>query len=99
MSIIKQDFEHLDLPQLLLNIWHYRQASCKSNITQKYLFWCTEIARTKWKPEYCDFEDTIPKIYLSKTEYIDLSDFISITRHQIYPLLISDSNLYKKTNL
>ena len=57
MSLTKENFQYLDLPDLLLNIWDYG-VSRPNN----------DLARKQWKDEYFGFNDTIEKIYANKKE-------------------------------
>ena len=49
MVLKKENFQYLDLPDLLLNIWAYGDASPGNEIVKKYLQWCIDFAEKKWK--------------------------------------------------
>ena len=66
MVLTKENFQYLDLPDLLLNIWDYGDASPENEIIKKYLQWCIDFAEKKMEKEYFDFQDTIEKTYFRK---------------------------------
>ena len=45
----KRDFQLLDLPNLLLNIWEYNEPGCKNHCPVCIPFekWCIEVAQEK----------------------------------------------------
>ena len=63
LNFSKRDFQELDLPNLLLNIWRYADAGVKKcNICKQYEVWCVEATQEKWKPQYLDFEYVIKNL-------------------------------------
>ena len=49
MVLTKENFQYLDLPDLLLNIWDYGDASPENEIIKKYLQWCIDFAEKNGK--------------------------------------------------
>ena len=84
MCLTKENFQYLDLPDLMLNIRDYGDMSPHDETVKNYLGWCIEIAHKKLKNEYYDFNDTIEKIYLCKREFFNVGQFLSETKHLIY---------------
>ena len=60
MVLRKEDFEKLDLADLLLNIWS--NSFSLDPILIQYNIWNIEFAKKKWKKEYQDFDKIILKI-------------------------------------
>ena len=40
------DFQELDLPDLLINIWSYSDVNYNSSILKQYKKWCIRIAKS-----------------------------------------------------
>ena len=60
----KRDFQLLDLPNLLINIWEYNEPGCKNQcpVCIRYEKWCIEAVQEKWKAEYLDFKYVIENL-------------------------------------
>ena len=87
LKFSERDFQELDLPNLLLNIWGYADARAKKcNVCKQYEIRCVEAAQEKWKPQYLDFEYVIKNLRHQNKFYnfgrISLAD-----RNVIYKLI------------
>ena len=90
MWLTKEDFKHLELPDLLLNIWTYALLK-KDRIIKKYTIWNIELAVDLWDEEFfLDPVETIKPIYKNQTEKTDLSQFHNEDKHLIYYLLFKE---------
>ena len=51
LRLSKENFEHLDIPNLLTNIWEYNDESHNNHtdcsIRKQYGQWCIEVAKSK----------------------------------------------------
>ena len=49
LSLSQKNFEHLDIPNLLINIWSYNDESHRNcSVCKQYERWCIEVAKKKW---------------------------------------------------
>ena len=49
LPLSQQNFEHLDIPNLLINIWSYNDKSHRNYLVCKqYERWCIKVAKKKW---------------------------------------------------
>ena len=71
MVLTKQIFEQLDLLDLLLNIWSNGD-KLHLPILHQYTKWNMEIARSKWKDGYQNFDTIIEKILKNLIYYLIL---------------------------
>ena len=68
MVILRYDPTPFDLKsslvQLLKQIWNYNSHSDKHECVDCLVFeeWCVDFARTKWEPNFIDFDFAIQKI-------------------------------------
>ena len=64
-QLSKSNFEHLDIPTLLINIWEYNdQSHLNCLVFKPYEQWCIEIARSKWQSEFKSFAFVIAQIQI-----------------------------------
>ena len=51
LKLSKENFEHLDIPNLLTNIWEYHDESHNNHtdcsIRKQYEQWCIEVVKSK----------------------------------------------------
>ena len=48
LPLSKQNFEHLDIPNLLINIWSYNDDSHRNcSVCKQHGRWCIEVAKKK----------------------------------------------------
>ena len=49
LPLSKQNFEHLDIPNLLINIRSYNDESRGNcSVCKQHELWCIEVAKKKW---------------------------------------------------
>ena len=49
LPLSQKKFEHLDIPNLLINIWSYNDESHRNcSVCKQYERWCIEVAKKKW---------------------------------------------------
>ena len=49
LPLSKQNFEHLDIPNLLINIWSYNDEFHQTcSVSKQYKRWCIVVAKKKW---------------------------------------------------
>ena len=49
LPLSKQNFEHLHIPNLLINIWSYNDESHRTrSVSKQYKRWCIVVAKKKW---------------------------------------------------
>ena len=77
LKFSKQTFNQLDLPNLPINIWDY--ASCGCVICSQYQKWCVEVSKTKWSPDFIDFDYVIILITNLKRQNKNFYDFGTIS--------------------
>ena len=85
------DFQELDLPDLLLNIWSYSDVNYNSSILKQYKKCCIQIAKSKWQNERCmDIDFVIKNIEEQNTKFIDFGRISSANKAKIYRLILKD---------
>ena len=85
------DFQELDLPDLSINIWSYRDVNYNSSILKQYKKWWIQIAKSKWQNEkYMDFDFVIENTEEQNTEFIDFGRISSANKAKIYRLILKD---------
>ena len=83
-------FQELHLPDLLINIWSYRDVNYNSPILKQYKKWWIQIAKSKSRNEkYMDFDFVIENIEEQNTE-IDFGWISSANKAKIYRLILKD---------
>ena len=87
MSILRETFSYLDLPNLLLNIWDYGKCDPQNEIINRYLHWNIEFAFAKWQLDFLYFHETIERIYQNDSA-INLGIYSSAARDEILKLLV-----------
>ena len=57
MKLSLTNFEFLDLPNLLINIWEYNNETHKNcPVCKQYKEWCIKVAKPQWQNDYMDFD-------------------------------------------
>ena len=85
----KENFEHLDIPNLLINIWSYNDQDHHLNVgncetCRKYEKWSFEIAKSKWQPEFKSFAFVIPQIQIQNKKFFNFGNVSSADRNSIF---------------
>ena len=84
----KKEFEHLDIPDLLRNIWEYSDDYYKNCvICDQYKKWCVEIARSKWQPYFKTFSFAISQIQIQNKNFFDFGKICSADKNYIYQVI------------
>ena len=85
------DFQELDLPDLLINIWSYSDVNYNSSILKEYKKYCIQIAKSKCRNErYMDFDFVIKNIEEPNTKFIDSGLISRANKAKIYRLILKD---------
>ena len=89
LNFSKRDFQLLDLPNLLINIWEYNEPRCKSQcpVCIQYEKWCIEVVQEKWKANCLDFEYVIKNFQKQNKNFYYLGKFSSQDRDVIYNII------------
>ena len=66
-----------ELAELLRHVWNYNTHSDKKDYVNCIVYeeWCIEFAKTKWRPDFVDFDFAIAKIRASDRTFIDFDEF------------------------
>ena len=66
-----------ELAELLSHVWNYNTYSDKHIYVECIVYeeWCIEFARTKWQPDFVDFDFAIAKIRATDRAFIDFDEF------------------------
>ena len=88
LRLSKENFEHLDIPNLLTNIWEYNDESHNNHtdcsICKQYEQWCIEVAKSKWQDEFKSFAFVIAQIRTQNKKVFDFGKVSSADRNMIY---------------
>ena len=88
MKLSKANFELLDLPNLLINIWDYNdQTHANCPICTQYEKWCIEVVKTYWQSEFFDFNYVISNIRQQNKKLFNFGKISSADRSMIYRLI------------
>ena len=96
----KQNFEHLDIPNLLINIWGYNDEDHHLNvgnceICRQYEKWCIEKARSKWQPEFKSSPFIISQIQMQNKKLFNFGKTGTAQRNCIYQIIWKRTNVYE----
>ena len=88
MKLSKPNFELLDLPNLLINIWDYNdQMHANFPLCKQYEKWCTEVAKRHWQSGFFDFDYVISNIRQQNKKVFNFDKISSADRSMIYRLI------------
>ena len=89
LKFSKASFAHLDLPDLLLNIFDYSHSSCVDcPKCIQYAKWCIELVSERWlDDEYLDFLFVINSILNDNRKFCDFGKIWSADRHKIFDII------------
>ena len=86
------DFRQDDLPNLLIDIWHYayciKETGC--NVCQTYQDYCIVASREKWKDEFIDFDFAFDNLQKQNTNWVNFDNFSLATRNEIFIHLLKE---------
>ena len=88
MKLSKANFELLDLPNLITNIWECNDemhANCL--ICKQYEKWCIEVAKKNWQSESFNFNYVIWNIRQQDKKLFNFGKISSANRSMIYRLI------------
>ena len=89
MVLTKENFQNLDLSNLLINIYSYAK-DLKDPIIYQYSNLCIECARKLWTDQYHYFENVNEKFLSHNKNYINFGKISSDERNIIYYLISKD---------
>ena len=92
LPLSKQNFEHLDIPNLLINIWSYNDDSHRNcSVCKQHGRWCIEVAKKKkkkWFPSFIDFDFVIQNLKRQKKIFgFDFGKVCSADRNKIFVVI------------
>ena len=84
-----KDFEDLNVPNLIIDIWFYNDPDCRMFFyCGIYSLWCEIILEKKWRDEWGDFHFIMQKIKENDTTFINIGDYCCADRFLILAKLI-----------
>ena len=86
MKFSKNDFENLDLPDLLINIWDYSEYLTDPVLNQQCQ-WCVEVAKERWQPSFKNFQFVINNLRKRSKKFYDFGKISSTDKNIIYRLI------------
>ena len=86
MKFSKNDFENLDLPDLLITIWDYSECLTDPVLNQ-YCQWCVEVAKERWQPSFKNFQFVINNLRKRNKKIYDFAKISSADKNIIYRLI------------
>ena len=86
MLLEKIFFLHLDLPNLLINIWEYADKP-NDPILIQYQKWCIEVAKQKWQPQFINFDYVIRNLEERNKKFYDFGKISPADRDVIYRII------------
>ena len=86
MLLEKFFFLHLDLPNLLINIWEYADKP-NDPILIQYQKWCIEVAKQKWQPQFINFDYVIRNLEERNKKFYDFGKISPADRDVIYRII------------
>ena len=88
MKLSLANFEFLDLPNLVINIWEYNDETHKNCLVFKqYEAWCIQLVKTQWQNNYMDFDFVIDNIKQQKRKLSDFGKISNQDRAKFYRLI------------
>ena len=92
----KQNFEHLGIPDLLINIWYYNEENhVNCDICRQYEKWCIEVARSKGRPEFKTFAFLISQIQIQNKKFFNFGKICSADKNCIYQVIWKRTSEYE----
>ena len=94
--LLRENFEHLDIPDLLISIWEYndeKRVNC--DIYRQYEKWCIEVARSKWQPEFKSFAFVISQILIQNKKFFNFGNICSADKNCIYQAIWNRTSAYE----
>ena len=96
----KENFELLDIPNLLINICSYNDEEHLLNvgnceICKQYKKWCIEAARSKWQVEFNSFSYVITQIQITNKKFFNFGQMSSAEENCIYQMILKRTNMYR----
>ena len=83
-----EDFQKLDVPDLIINIWSYNWLQhLPCDTCYRYSVWCEQILKEKWKLEYGDFDFAVEKFKKNDRTFVNVGNFSSTNKNDIIILL------------
>ena len=66
-----------ELAELLRHVWNFNTITDKKDHVECFVYeeWCIQFSRTKWRPDFVDFDFAIAKIRASDRTFIDFDEF------------------------
>ena len=86
MKFSKNDFENLDLRDLLINIWNYSEY-LKDPVLNQYCQWCVEVAKERWQPSFKNLQIIINNLRKKNKKFCDFGKISSAGKNIIYRLI------------
>ena len=86
MKFLKNDFENLDLTDLLINIWDYSEY-LTDPILNQYCQWCVKVAKERWQPSFKNFQFAINNLRKRNKKLYDFGKKSSADKNIIYRLI------------
>lgn len=85
------------LVQLLKQVWNYNTHSDKHTCIDCLVFeeWCIDFARTKWQPDFIDFDSAIQKIRNTDETFITFDGMNIFKPEGILCILKKFKKIYK----
>ena len=68
-----ENFEELDIPDLMINIWCHSEINKSCPILKQYKDWCITALKKKWIKEYIDFDFVVEKLSQRDKNFIRIS--------------------------
>ena len=88
MKLSLANFEFLDLPNVLINIWEYHDLTHKNcPVCKQYKEWCIKVAKTQWQNDYMDFDFVIENIRKQNRKLFGFERISSENRSKMYRLI------------
>ena len=91
MKLSKENFEHLHIPNLLINIWEYNDEShnnhtdcCSCKQYEQRSIEVIEVAKSKWQDEFKIFTFAIALMRKQNKKFFDFGKVNSADRNIIY---------------
>ena len=86
MKFSKKDFQELEIPDLLLNIWCYAEY-LHDPIFRQYSQWSVKAAEEQWRSTFLDFDYVINNLKNRNKKFYNFSNIYSADKNVIYRLI------------
>ena len=92
-SFKQEDFEELNIANLMVNIWHY-SIMCENEkyrvVCAKYKKWCITALKKKWKDRYINISYIVRKLCQRDLRLADFSKITAENISNVYNLIEGD---------